>query len=186
MARLIKGDKSQVPQGQEKAFDEIVENLGAVPEFGPGSILIHVPELSKRATALNRYLRYESAVPKKIQEFTMILTARHMDCQYIWNAHAQSAIEAGVSETIVEAVREETELPPLEDDERALVNYCRAINNSHYASRGEYQAMLEQFGEQAFIEITMIIGNYTMLALAINTFESDLPPNRTQEILPVW
>tara|TARA_A100001037_G_scaffold250680_1_gene233830 strand:+ start:111 stop:251 length:141 start_codon:yes stop_codon:yes gene_type:complete len=46
--------------------------------------------------------------------------------------------------------------------------------------------MLEQFGEQAFIEITMIIGNYTMLALAINTFESDLPPNRTQEILPVW
>ena len=170
MARLIKGDKSQVPQGQEAAFDEIVENLGAVPEFGPGSILIHVPELSKRATALNRYLRYESAVPKKIQEFTMILTARHMDCQYIWNAHAQSAIEAGVSEAIVEAVREETELPPLEEDERALVNYCRAINNSHYASRGEYQAMLEQFGEQAFIEITMIIGNYTMLALAINSF----------------
>ena len=53
MARLIKGDKSQVPQGQEAAFDEIVENLGTVPEFGPGSILIHVPELSKRATALN-------------------------------------------------------------------------------------------------------------------------------------
>ena len=186
MPRLEKGNRSQVPQGQETAFDDIVEGLGAVPEFGPGSILIHVPELSKRATALNRYLRYESAVPKKIQEFTMILTARHMDCQYIWNAHAQSAIEAGVREEIVEAIREETELPELEEDERALVNYCRAINNSHYASRGEYQAMLEQFGEQAFIEIVMIIGNYTMLALTINTFESDLPPNRIQKILPVW
>ena len=186
MARLIKGDKSQVPPGQETAFDEIVETLGAVPEFGPGSILIHVPELSKRSTALNQYLRYESTVPKKIQEFTMILTARHMDCQYIWNAHSQSAIEAGVSEEIVEAIREETDLPDLAEDERALVNYCRAINNSHYASRGEYQAMLEQFGKQTFIEITMIIGNYTMLALAINTFESDLPPNRTQPILPVW
>ena len=27
MARLEKGNKTQVPQGQEQAFDEIVENL---------------------------------------------------------------------------------------------------------------------------------------------------------------
>ena len=35
MARLEKGNKTQVPQGQEQAFDEIVENLGSIPEFGP-------------------------------------------------------------------------------------------------------------------------------------------------------
>jgi 4-carboxymuconolactone decarboxylase len=115
----------------------------------------------------------------------MLVTAREMDCQHIWNAHAASARQAGVRDEIVDALREEDELVGLAPDEEAVVRYAQAILRTHYASRGAFQAALEQFGKQGLIELTLLIGNYTMLALAINAFDTDLLPDRTEPLLPV-
>jgi hypothetical protein len=52
-------------------------------------------------------------------------------------------------------------------------------------SRGAFQAALEQFGDRGAVELTLTMGNYTLLALAINTFDTDLPPNRTEPLLPI-
>jgi AhpD family alkylhydroperoxidase len=85
-----------VPQDQRDVFDEMVKSLGSVPRHGPGSVMIHVPKAHRWATGLNHYLRDESSLPKKIQELAMLVTARELDCQHIWNAHAASARKAGV------------------------------------------------------------------------------------------
>ena len=90
MARIPVATRDTVPSHQAVVFDELFAN-GEAPHYGPGSVLAHVPELSKRNTALNNYLRDDSSLPKKAQEFAMIVTAREMDCQHIWNAHAGSA-----------------------------------------------------------------------------------------------
>ena len=102
MARLSPATRDSVPEGQRDVFDEIVGGSGAVPANGPGSIMIHVPEANKRASALNQYLRQDSSLPKKIQELAMLVTAREMDCQYVWNAHAASAKAAGIDPETVD------------------------------------------------------------------------------------
>ena len=185
MARLPAATRDSVPSNQQGAFDEIVQNSGGVPPYGPGSILIHVPEASRRATALNQYLRNESSLPKKILELAMLITAREMDCQHIWNAHAASGRSAGLSDDVVDGVRDEDELSGLPDDEQAVVNYGRELFRTHHASRGAFQAVLEQFERQGAVELTLVFGNYTMLALAINAFDSDLPPDRTEPLLSI-
>ena len=185
MARLPIATRDSVPESQQAAFDEMIQGLGSVPQYGPGSVMIHAPAAHKLATALNQYLRNDSSIPKKIQELAMLITAREKDCQHIWNAHALSARQAGVRDDIVAALRDKKELTSLAPDEEALVNYARAIFRTHHASRGAFQAALEQFGRQTLIEITMLLGNYALLALSINAFDSDLPPNRTEPLLPV-
>ena len=185
MARLPIATRDSVPEDQRAAFDEIVGASGSAPRHGPGSVLAHVPELSRRNTAVNQYLRNQSSLPKKVQELTMLVTAREMDCQHIWNAHAGSARQAGVPDDLVDSLREYDELRDLAPDEEAVVNYARAILRTHYASRGAYQAALEQFGTQGLIELTMLIGNYASLALAVNAFDTDLLPDRTEPLLPV-
>ena len=185
MARLPIATRDSVPEGQRAAFDEIVGASGSAPRYGPGSVLAHVPELSRRNTAINQYLRNESTLPRKIQELTMLVTAREMDCHHIWNAHAASAREAGVPDDVVDALREYEDLDDLAPDEEAVINYARSILRSHFASRGTYQAALEQFGARGLIELTMLIGNYASLALAVNAFDTDLLPDRTEPLLPV-
>ena len=44
---------------------------------------------------------------------------------------------------------------------------------------------LEQFGRQGVVELALILGNYSSLALLINSFDTDLPPDRTEPLLPV-
>ena len=184
MARIPVATRDTVPSHQAVVFDELFAN-GEAPHYGPGSVLAHVPELSKRNTALNNYLRDDSSLPKKAQEFAMIVTAREMDCQHICNAHAGSAREAGGDDDTVDALREEEELFDLPADEEAIVNYARSLIQNHYASRGSYQMALEQFGRQGLIELTMIIGQYSMLAMTINAFDTNLLPDRSEPLLPV-
>ncbi len=183
MARLPAASRDTVPAGQEATFDEITQNGTAVPPYGPGSVMVHVPEASKHATGLNQYLRNASSVPLKAAELAMLVAAREMDCQHIWNAHAGSARAAGVPDAVVDAIRDNKPLPELSADESAVIHLGREILRNHQVSRGGYQSALEVFGQQGVIELTLILGNYTMLGMLINTFETDLLPERSEPLL---
>src|ERR1700752_902687 len=106
MARLPLASREGVPENQRDAFDEIVKGLGSVPRFGPGSVIFNVPHAHQRLMGFNKFIRSESSLPKKLQELAMIVTARELDCQYIWNAHAASARAAGVRDALLDALRD--------------------------------------------------------------------------------
>ena len=185
MARLPTATRESIPADQRAIFDEMVQALGSVPRYGPGSVMVHVPKAHQWATGLNHYLRDESLLPKKIQELAMLVTARELDCQHIWNAHAASARQAGVPDALVDALRERQALPALTPDEAAVVHYGQEFFRTHRVSRGAFQAALEQFGRQGAIELSLVLGNYSLLALLINAFDTDVPPDRTEPLLPV-
>ena len=185
MARLPLASRDGVPEKQRAAFDELLQGLGSVPRYGPGSVMINVPHAHQRVMALNRYLRNDSSLPKKVQELAMLVTARETDCQYIWNAHAASGREAGLGNSTVDALRDRRELPKLPDDESAVVRFAQEYFRTHRVSKGTFQAVLEQFGTQGAIELGLIFGNYNMLALLVNSFDVDLPPDRKEPLMPV-
>jgi 4-carboxymuconolactone decarboxylase len=185
MARLPTATRESVPEDQRGIFDEMLQGLGSVPLYGPGSVMIHVPKAHQWATGLNQYLRNASSLPKKAQELAMLVTARELDCQHIWNAHAASARQAGVPDAIVDGLRDRKALTNLPLDEAAVMDYGREFFRTHHVSRGAFQAALERFGRQGVVELALIFGNYSMLAVLINAFDTDLPPERTEPLLPV-
>ena len=90
MPRFPIASRDAVPQDQVDAFDAIVSSRGGVvPEFGPIAVQLHVPEIAQRGEVLRAYLRAEgSTLPDNVAELAMITTARELDCQFIWHAHA--------------------------------------------------------------------------------------------------
>ncbi len=185
MARLPQATRESVPENQREAFDEIVKTAGSVPRFGPGSVALHLPHVHQRLMGLNRFLRSESSLPKKLQELAMLVTARELDCQYIWNAHSASAREAGVADALVDALRDRRELPRLPDEETAVVRFGQEFFRTHRVSRGTFQLALERLGQRGAIELALFLGNYASLALLVNSFDCDLPADRKEQLLPV-
>jgi 4-carboxymuconolactone decarboxylase len=185
MARIPTATRDSVPEDQRAIFDEMVQGLDTAPLYGPGSVMIHVPKAHQWATGLNLYLRDESSLPKKIQELAMLVTARELDCQHIWNAHAGSARQAGVPDALVDALRDRQALPSLASDEAVVVHYGQEFFRTHRVSRGAFQSALEHLGRQGVVELGLIFGNYSMLAVLINSFDTDLPPDRTELLLPI-
>jgi 4-carboxymuconolactone decarboxylase len=185
MARLPLASRESVPENQREAFDDIVKGLGSVPRFGPGSVILHLPHAHQRLMGFNKFIRSESSLPKKLQELAMLVTSRELDCQYIWNAHAASAREAGVGNATVDALRDRKELPKLPDDELAVVRFGQEFFRTHRVSRGTFQLAMEQLGQRGAIELGLFLGNYASLALMVNSFDVDLPPERKEPLLPV-
>ena len=185
MARVPATTRESIPQPHQEAFDEVVQSRGGVPSTGPGSIMINSPEASRRASHLSDYLRRESTLPANVQELAMLVTARALDCQYIWNAHAAAGKRAGLSPELVEALRDKKPLPHLRRDEEAVIRYGQEFFQTHRVSRGAFQTALEQLGAQGLTELTMLMGYYGMLAFCVNAFDGDLPSDRTEPLLPV-
>lgn len=185
MARVPTATQDSVPTGQVAAFQEVVQQRGGVPASGPISIMINVPEIAKRGAHLSDYLRKESSLSSRIQELAMLVTARELDCQYIWNAHAASGRSAGLANETVDHLRERQELPGLAPDEAAVANFGREFFRTHRVSSSSFEAALTQFGIQGVTELTNLMGYYAMLAFNINAFEVDLPTERTEPVLPV-
>src|SRR5262245_18522591 len=154
MARVPVPTRESVPQHLREAFDAAVQSRAGVPRTGPGTVMLNSPEASRRASHLSEYLRRESTLAQPIQELAMLVTARELDCQYVWNAHAASGRKAGLSSALVDALRDRLPLPPVNPDEAAVIRYGQEFFRTHRVSRGAFQAALEQLGAQGLAELT--------------------------------
>ena len=185
MARLPAATRESVPQKHVDVYDEIVKERGGPVVGGPVSVLLNSPEMAKRASHLSAYLRRDSTLSAKVQELAMITTAREMDCQYIWNAHAASGRREGLSDALVDAIRDKKELPALAPDEAALVNYGREFFRTRRVSQNTFDAALSQFGVVGLTELTNLMGCYSMLAFNVNAFGVELPEDSPEKPLPI-
>ena len=185
MARLPVLTREQAPQEFLEAFDAETAETGGIVDSGPGSVMIYSPELRRRANHFVGYFRQVTDVPHKLQELAMLLTARHMDCQYIWYAHAARGRQQGLSDELVDALRDRNPLPDMPEDEAALVAYATEMFNNRRVSTETYQRAIGQFGARWLVELTTMMGYYTTLAYNANSFELDLPEGGPEPVLPV-
>lgn len=185
MARLPVVTSEMVPEEFREAFAEVTAPAGGLITGGPGSFTINSPEMAKRRNHLTSYLRYETQFPKRIQELAILTTARAMDCQYVWNAHAPAARKEGVADVLVDAIRDRRPLPDMAPDEEAIVNYGNEFFKNHKVSQATFEKALVQFGAQYLVELTALMGHYAQTSFFLNAFEAELPEQITEPVLPV-
>ena len=173
--------REDVPEQHRAAYDEVAApsrwglwlraNLSAGQQSRNGA----------RANNLAEYLRKESDLPQKIRELAMLIAARTMDCQFVWNAHAALGRQAGLSDATVDSLRDRQPLPAsVPADEAVAVRYGLEVCLDHQVTDATFRAALDQFGAKALTEFTTFMGYYRILALNANAFDIDLPANITE------
>ena len=185
MARTPPVTRESIPEEHRATFDEYIKDRGGVPDGGPGSVLLNAPEVAKRALGLAGYLRGETSLSPRIRELAMLVAACENDCQYIWNAHAAAGRQAGLSDALVDAMRDKKDLPNIPEDEAAVINYGREFYRTHRVSDATFQAALQQFGAHGLTNLTNLMGYYALLAFNANCFQIDLPAERSEPTLPI-
>jgi 4-carboxymuconolactone decarboxylase len=168
----IPGD--QLTAEQVAAIDELREMRG-IALRGPWIPLLRSPEVLSRARAMGDYLRYESALPPRLSEFLILLTAGEWRQQYEWQAHSDIALQAGVSPATVAAIAEGRRPAALSTEELALYDLFTELHRTHGVSDTTYAAALELFGERGIIDAVSIVGYYTLLAMVMNTAQTPVP-----------
>ncbi|HUQ86384.1 MAG TPA: substrate-binding domain-containing protein [Vicinamibacterales bacterium] len=159
---------AQLTPAQREAVDAFTAARGTEIS-GPFYPLLRSPELMTRTRAMGDYLRYKSALPPRLSEFVILLTAREWTQQYEWNAHFPIAVKAGVKREILEAIAEGRRPGNMSDEETILYAFCHELNHDRAVSDATYARALKAFGEQGVVDTIGITGYYTLLAMTLNT-----------------
>src|SRR3954447_18676681 len=105
---------------------------------GPFVPLLRSPEVMTRARAMGDYLRYKSALPPRLSEFVILITARRWTQQYEWNAHQPLALQGGVKADVVKAIAEGRRPEHMAADEEAVYTLVDEIDRNRGVSDVTY------------------------------------------------
>ena len=144
--------------------------------FGPFVPLIRSPEVMVRVSALGDQLRFRNTLPARLSEFVILITARQWTQQYEWYIHEPIALKAGLSPTIVKALVEGRRPERMADDEEIVYTLCDELHQKKSVSDATYARAVRSFGEAGVIDMTATVGYYTLLAMVMNTAQTQLPP----------
>lgn len=160
---------------QRNVYEKIVSGpRGQVT--GPLRVVLHAPELADRWQALGEYLRYHTQLPKLISELAIIAVGRYWNSLPEWSIHAPIARECGVPPDVMEAIR--TAGTPVFSDfaSFAAYEYIRELLQFGNVADTTYARILDLIGKVALVELTGLIGYYTMVAMTLNVHEVPAPP----------
>jgi 4-carboxymuconolactone decarboxylase len=143
---------------------------------GPFIALLHNPAIARHLQALGEQLRWKGKLPQKLVELAVLITARKWACQHEWFIHSELARKAGLDGAIIDALRERRD-PPVNGDDALVYAFCREAHATGRVGDQAFNAVRERFGLDGAVELLVLSGYYTMMAMVLNTAGLPLPGN---------
>jgi 4-carboxymuconolactone decarboxylase len=166
---------------QQRVYDGVV----AGPRkrvVGPLRAALHRPELAERWSALGEILRYNTSLPPRLSELAIIVTARHWSAQLEWQQHAPAALKGGLAPAIVEAIRLGKVPQDMKPDEQAVYEYARELHEAKNVNDATHAKATALLGVTGVVELTALIGYYTMVAMTLNAHDIPLPEGEKPQL----
>jgi 4-carboxymuconolactone decarboxylase len=157
---------------QQEITDRISSRRGGTR--GPFLVWLRSPELCEKVEALGAYCRFESSLDMRLRELSLLIAARHFDAQYSWNAHVGKAVDLGIDAESLRALAANEEPSFAGRDEQVMYQFSTEILREHFVSDETFAMALAEFGEQGLVDLIGSLGNFSMLAMLLNTFQVDL------------
>jgi AhpD family alkylhydroperoxidase len=130
--------------------------------------LVRHRRLFKRWTRFGALL-LNGSLPERDRELLILRTAHNCGCSYEWGHHRQIAQKRGVTADEVEAV----ELGPAWSGwspwDVTLLDAADELHEQCRLSDPTWSALAERYDDQLLIELTMLVGNYHLVAFAVNS-----------------
>lgn len=173
MARIPFPSLDTMSAEQRRVHDAVVAGPRGVL-IGPLRAALHSPDLAERWQRLGEYLRYRTSLPPRLAELAILVTARRWNSQLEWQIHAAAARQAGVPAAIIGAIQLGRS-PEFEDeDDLAVYEFAREMQQSGQVPQEIYGRILSKWQALGAVELTAVIGYYTMVSMTLNAHEIPL------------
>src|SRR5690606_27051198 len=108
-------------------------------------------------------------------EIAILVTGRACQSPFEWYAHRRESEKIGIEADILEALLAQQPPPFRAPEEQLVYQFALELNQQRSVSDATYAAALQAFGERAVVELTALVGYYTMVAMTLNAHEIPLP-----------
>jgi 4-carboxymuconolactone decarboxylase len=162
----------------QKPLGEQVMKISSVGIGGPYNPLMRSPVLGQRLFDLFHYLRWETTVPIRLNEFAIIIIARQWRSQVEWFAHAPLAAKAGLKANIIAEVKEGKRPSGMAEDEAVVYDFVTELTSAQKISDETFARAKKLLNDQQIVDLTAVAGNYVLVAMMLAMAEETVPPGK--------
>jgi 4-carboxymuconolactone decarboxylase len=151
---------------------------------GPRAIRLYSPPVAELMASANDYLVLKSGLDLRLQELVILVTARELDCEYVWTNHEPRGLKAGLQQGLIDIVKFRKPTSSLAEKDAVVVELGRESLGKHHVSSGTAARALNLFGKQGLVNIVSEMGDYASVGILLNVFDQHLRPTE-KPLLPI-
>jgi 4-carboxymuconolactone decarboxylase len=141
----------------------------------PFNVFLRSPEVGEHLQQVGSYIRFKSSLGARLNEFAILITARHWGAQYEWHAHHRLALQAGLNPHIADDLAKGVRPQGMSSDEEIIYNFSHELHTTHQVSDATFKAMQDRFGDQGVMDLIAVNGYYTLVAMVLNVDRTPVP-----------
>ena len=168
----------------QKPLGEQIMKVSSVGLGGPYNPLLRSPVLGQRMFDLLYYLRWNSSVPLRLNEFAILIVGRQWRSQVEWYAHAPLAVKAGLSPEIVADLKAQKRPANMQADEAIVYDFVTELTTTHRVSDATFARAKQILGEQQVVDLTSVAGTYVTVAMVLAMAEESVPAGKELPFKP--
>lgn len=162
------------------------QHMAATGSFpGPYDFLLRSPELALRWRQYAEYVRFDTSLPLRLNEFAILIQARYWTAQFEWWAHHPLAVRAGLAEEVCEDLRHGRRPQGMADDEAAVYDFCVELMQDRAVSDTVLERLRSQLSEQQVVDLVAVAGFYATVSMILNTVDAALPDGEPEPLPPL-
>ena len=170
---------------QQKPFADEIMKVSSIGITGPYNMMLRSPVMGERMFAMLDYLRFNTSVPRRLNEFAILIEARLWTSQLEWTAHYPLALKAGLAQSVADDLKVGKRPASMQSDEAAVYDILMELAKDHVVSDATFKKARAVFSDQQIVDVITVSGVYITLAMLSNTAEDGTPGGKTPPLPPL-
>jgi 4-carboxymuconolactone decarboxylase len=134
---------------------------------GPAGLLLRSPATAERLHALIHHLLTQSALPRRLAEWAILIQAKLWDQDYEWWAHEHLALHHGIGAAVIADLAAGRRPGSMAEDEAAVYDFCVTLDREHRIDDDLFDRVLGVLGDTAMADLTMLFGTYATISMIL-------------------
>jgi 4-carboxymuconolactone decarboxylase len=169
---------------KQKPLGEQVMKVSSVGIGGPYNPMMRSPVLGQRLFDLYHYLRWETSVPTKLNEFAILIIGRQWRSQVEWYAHAPLAAKAGLSPQVIADLKANKRPANMSEEEAVVYDFVTDLTTKHAVSDELFARARKLFNDQQLVDLTSVAGTYVSVSMLLAMAEETVPSDKEEPFKP--
>lgn len=161
--------------GQARQLGEEIVKISSVGLAGPYNPMLRSPLMGDRLFRLLDYLRFNTSVPRRLNEFAILIQARLWTSQVEWYAHHPLALKAGLSPSVAAELKAGRRPATMQPDEAVVYDLCMELSTTHQVSDATFARARAVFSDQQIVDLIAVSGTYVTVAMLLNAAQEPAP-----------
>lgn len=153
------------PEGQPLAKE--ILKISSVGLAGPYNIMFRSPVFADRMKRLLDYLRFNSSLPGRLNEFAILIQGFAWKSQVEWYAHYPLALKAGLPQHVADDLKAGLRPRDMTPEEAVVYDVSMELMQQHDLSDELFARAKSVLTEQQLVDLVAVSGTYVTVAMLL-------------------